>query len=126
MPRAKLLLLSLAAALIIYYFCFSIPYIPPDPVREKSTSPNTHPRSSSLQKQVSTSSLQVQKSNTPPANNYAFSAFLAAPSMPTEKDDDDLYFVGTRMLMYQLLYDPETRTNNSYPFVVLVTQDVSK
>lgn len=59
-----------------------------------------------------------------PTNNYAFAAFLAAPSMNTKDDSDDLYFVGTRMLIYQLLHDPETRTNNSYPFVVLATQDV--
>lgn len=30
------------------------------------------------------------------------------------------------MLIYQLLHDPETRTNNSYPFVVLVTEDVTQ
>jgi alpha-N-acetylglucosamine transferase len=28
------------------------------------------------------------------------------------------------MMIYQLLHDPTTRTNNSYPFVVLVTADV--
>jgi hypothetical protein len=28
------------------------------------------------------------------------------------------------MMIYQLLHDPETRTNNSYPFVVLVTKDI--
>jgi hypothetical protein len=61
-----------------------------------------------------------------PTHNYAFSLFLAAPSMKVETDADDLYFVGTRMLIYQLLYDPETRTNNSYPIVVLITEDVCK
>jgi len=61
-----------------------------------------------------------------PVNNYAFSAFLAAPSSAGQSDNDDLYFVGTRMLVYQLLHDPETRTNNSYPFLVLVTEDVCK
>ncbi|RDW76140.1 hypothetical protein BP5796_06961 [Coleophoma crateriformis] len=59
-----------------------------------------------------------------PTHNYAFSAFLAAPSMDTNDDNDDLYFVGTRLMIYQLLHDPATRTNNSYPFVVLVTEDV--
>jgi hypothetical protein len=58
------------------------------------------------------------------SNKYAFSAFLAAPSMQTREDNDDVYFVGTRMLIYQLLHDPKTRTNNSYPFVVLATSDV--
>ncbi|KAH8598346.1 nucleotide-diphospho-sugar transferase [Bisporella sp. PMI_857] len=61
-----------------------------------------------------------------PTHNYAFSAFLAAPVSASDDDNDDLYFVGTRMLIYQLLHDPETRTNNSYPFVVLVTEDVTR
>jgi alpha-N-acetylglucosamine transferase len=30
------------------------------------------------------------------------------------------------MLLYQLLHDPETRSPNRYPFVVLVTEDVSQ
>ena len=30
------------------------------------------------------------------------------------------------MLIYQLLHDPETRTNTSIPFLVLVTEDVSQ
>jgi hypothetical protein len=59
-----------------------------------------------------------------PTHNYAFTAFLAAPAEGGDDDNDDLYFVGTRILIYQLLHDPETRTNNSYPFVVLVTEDV--
>ena len=61
-----------------------------------------------------------------PTNNYAFSAFLAAPASGGKNDNDDLYFVGTRMMIYQLLHDPGTRTNNSYPFIVLVTEDVSE
>ena len=32
--------------------------------------------------------------------------------------------MGTRMLIYQLLHDPETRTNTSIPFVVVVTPNV--
>jgi hypothetical protein len=71
------------------------------------------------------SSHQSSKDRQPlPSTNYAFSAFLAAPTTETQNDDDDLYFVGTRMMIYQLLHDPTTRTNNSYPFVVLVTADV--
>lgn len=37
---------------------------------------------------------------------------------------EDHYLVGTRMLIYQTLYDPETRTKNNIPFVVLVAHDV--
>ncbi|KAL3425302.1 glycosyl transferase family 8 [Phlyctema vagabunda] len=61
-----------------------------------------------------------------PTNNYAFSAFLAAPSMEGQDDNDDLYFVATRLIIYQLLHAPETRTRNSYPFVVLVTKEVTQ
>ncbi|KAH8750442.1 nucleotide-diphospho-sugar transferase [Hyaloscypha finlandica] len=60
-----------------------------------------------------------------PTNNYAFTAFLASSNEAAD-DNKDLYFVATRMMIYQLLHDPETRTNNSYPFVVLVTKDVSE
>ncbi|KAI9729516.1 MAG: hypothetical protein M1818_008488 [Claussenomyces sp. TS43310] len=60
-----------------------------------------------------------------PTEKHAFAAFLAAPSQESKEDSDDVYFVGTRILIYQLLHDPATRTNNSYPFVVLVTEDVA-
>ena len=42
----------------------------------------------------------------------------------TVPDDEDEYFVGTRVLAYQLLYAPKTRTNTSIPFIVLATPDV--
>ena len=62
-----------------------------------------------------------------PANNYAFITFLGAYfSGDTANDDDDNYFVATRMLNYQLLHDPPTRTNSSYSFIVLVTDEVSQ
>lgn len=32
----------------------------------------------------------------------------------------------TRMLLYSLLHDPATRSNKSYPVVVLVTEDVAQ
>jgi hypothetical protein len=67
----------------------------------------------------------LSRPSSEPTHNYAFSAFLAAPAVGGEDDNDDLYFVGTRILIYQLLHDPVTRTNNSYPFLVLVTEDVS-
>ena len=59
-----------------------------------------------------------------PKHEYAYAAFLAEPEEPSENDDDDKYFVATRMLIYQLLHDPATRTNNSIPFLVLVTEDI--
>jgi alpha-N-acetylglucosamine transferase len=64
-----------------------------------------------------------------PAHKYAYTAFYS-PQTPPEKlsgeqlSDEDHYLVGIRMLIYQLLHDPITRTNTSIPFVVLVTADV--
>ncbi|KAJ9627229.1 hypothetical protein H2203_003691 [Taxawa tesnikishii (nom. ined.)] len=62
-------------------------------------------------------------------SKYAFATFLAGPA--GDKNDPDFnhdpYFVATRILAYQLLHAPETRSNDSsIPFVVLVTDDVSE
>ncbi|KAK4545766.1 hypothetical protein LTR36_002720 [Oleoguttula mirabilis] len=62
-------------------------------------------------------------------SKYAYATFLAGDSEATAGDDTinhDKYFVATRILAYQLLHARETRTNSDYPFVVLVTPDVSK
>jgi alpha-N-acetylglucosamine transferase len=39
-------------------------------------------------------------------------------------DDQDNYFVDARLLAYQLLHAPETKSRRPIPFVVLVTKDV--
>ncbi|OAL38462.1 hypothetical protein AYO20_02111 [Fonsecaea nubica] len=64
-----------------------------------------------------------------PESKYAYVVYLA----PTEKEDageedteDDVYLTSVRLLIYQLLHDPETRTNNSIPVVVLVSPQVSQ
>ena len=66
----------------------------------------------------------------------AFATFLAANANPDRKptdeesaainDEDDGYFLGTRVLAYQLLHSRSAGTNNSIPFLVLCTLDVSK
>ncbi|TID15566.1 Copper-transporting ATPase [Venturia nashicola] len=43
----------------------------------------------------------------------------------TDPDQEDLYFTAVRVLSYQLLHQPETRTDLSIPFVVFVTPHVS-
>ncbi|KAK5123881.1 hypothetical protein LTR85_002077 [Meristemomyces frigidus] len=65
----------------------------------------------------------------------AFATFLAANANPDAKatdeesaeinDEDDGYFLGTRVLAYQLLHSRTAGTNNSIPFIVLCTEDVS-
>ena len=59
---------------------------------------------------------------------YAFVAFLAGNWQNREFDDDneDTYFYSTRVMGYQLMHNPETRSNSSIPFVVLTTKGVSE
>lgn len=64
----------------------------------------------------------------------AFVAFLEAHTgtnrgdeaqgMTTEDEDD--YFVATRVLGYQLMHQPETRSNTSIPFIVVASSEVSQ
>ena len=61
-----------------------------------------------------------------PRHEFAFATFIAAPAKRSKTDEDDHYFIAARMLAYQLLHDPETKTASSIPFLVLVTEDVSE
>ncbi|RMZ16218.1 hypothetical protein D0862_01319 [Hortaea werneckii] len=59
---------------------------------------------------------------------YAYATFLAGDSSALSEDkvlEHDKYFVATRILAYQLLHAPETKSKHGYPFIVLVTSDVS-
>ena len=60
-----------------------------------------------------------------PGSKYAFVLFLADYSGDTlVTDEQDVYYIGTRVLVHQLLHNPETRTNTSIPVVILATPDV--
>lgn len=62
------------------------------------------------------------------ADGLAYMTFLAG-TMANSSDPNinhDHYYVATRILGYQLLHAPETRTNKSIPFVVLVTEDITE
>jgi len=68
---------------------------------------------------------QVEKAPDPEKPKYAFVTFLSSTTVDnTKPDDDDVYFVGARILAYQLLHDPQTRTRENIPFVVAVTRDI--
>jgi alpha-N-acetylglucosamine transferase len=63
----------------------------------------------------------------------AFATFLAAntnaqnlDNPEDEIDDEDGYYLGTRVLAYQLLHSRSAGTNSSIPFIVLCTEDVLK
>ncbi|GAB7352276.1 hypothetical protein MBLNU459_g2736t1 [Dothideomycetes sp. NU459] len=61
-------------------------------------------------------------------DGLAYMTFLAG-TMANLSDSDiehDKYFVATRILGYQLMHQPETRTRADIPFVVLVTEDISQ
>lgn len=57
---------------------------------------------------------------------YAVVTYLSRQFDGHENDDDneDQYYVGARLLAYQLLHSPQTRLETSMPFIVLVTKDV--
>lgn len=61
-------------------------------------------------------------------SKYAFATLLAADFDARESDDweEDRYFVATRVLAYQFLHAPDTRTTHGYPFVVMVAAEVSE
>ncbi|TKA75326.1 hypothetical protein B0A49_03610 [Cryomyces minteri] len=58
----------------------------------------------------------------------AYATFLTGTTADASDSDSshDRYFVATRILAYQLLHAPETRTNRSILFLVLVTDDISQ
>lgn len=75
----------------------------------------------------------VQQSQHSP--KVAYATFLAANANPGREptddasaaieDNDDGYFLGTRVMIYQLLHSKTAGTNNSIPFLVMCTDDVS-
>lgn len=78
---------------------------------------------------VRKSPFSLKSSVTPSVSKspYAFVTLLALnPKLDNNAvpDDEDEYFVGTRVLAYQLLHAPKTGTNTSIPFVVLATEDI--
>ncbi|KAL6248350.1 hypothetical protein RBB50_004605 [Rhinocladiella similis] len=55
---------------------------------------------------------------------YAYATFYSSPANDTRPLDEDKYFTATRVLLYQLLHHPSTKSNNSYPLLVLVPNHV--
>ncbi|KAJ9639069.1 hypothetical protein H2204_003977 [Knufia peltigerae] len=57
---------------------------------------------------------------------YAYATFYSSPADDTRPLDEDKYFTATRVLLYQLLHHPTTKSNNSYPLLVLVPKHVDR
>ncbi|KAI5238607.1 nucleotide-diphospho-sugar transferase [Aureobasidium subglaciale] len=56
----------------------------------------------------------------------AYMTLLTATMNAPEDPAQDHYFMATRILGYQLLHQPSTKTQKKIPFVVLVTKDVKQ
>ncbi|KAE9965271.1 hypothetical protein BLS_007740 [Venturia inaequalis] len=65
----------------------------------------------------------IRNQSEPIAKNRAYATLLT--TRITDPSQEDLYFTAVRVLSYQLLHQPSTRTNLSIPFVVFVTPHVS-
>ncbi|KAF2106641.1 hypothetical protein BDV96DRAFT_558783 [Lophiotrema nucula] len=63
-----------------------------------------------------------------PTKRYAYATFLGGQwdANDTSINDDGKHFTQTRMLLWQLKHDPGTRSPNNYPFLVLVTKEVTQ
>jgi alpha-N-acetylglucosamine transferase len=69
------------------------------------------------------SSQQEQTTAGEDSPKYAYATFLAGNG---NDDAEDVYYLGARLLAYQLIHAPETKSNNSIPFLVMVTHTVSE
>lgn len=63
-------------------------------------------------------------------SKYAIATFLTGGSTKNsttgdQEAEDDYYYIAARVLTYQILHAPETRSRRSIPFLVLVTPTVS-
>jgi alpha-N-acetylglucosamine transferase len=56
----------------------------------------------------------------------AYMTLLTATMDAPENPAEDHYFMATRILGYQLMHQPSTKTRRNIPFVVLVTEDVKQ
>lgn len=66
----------------------------------------------------------VERPAIEPTEKYAFVTFLNKPYTPLPSDDDDRYFVMARMMAFQILHNPDTKTQKGYPFIVVTSEGV--
>lgn len=120
------LFLSVATALAtianLVHFRIITPQQPTDLLSEAARGPTRHANTTRA------SAPADDQEEAAPQSPYAFVAFLADnwQHKAFDDDDDDAYFYATRVMGYQLMHNPATRTNTSIPFVVLTTTGVSE
>lgn len=119
MARTQLLFL---AALLSFVFVISIRSFNDAPWIIRGSASNLKQSASSY-----TSFLGFYESAAKQPKN-AFCVFLAEPNEMIKPGQEDVYFIGVRMLVYQLLHDPATKTSSESPnaFVVLVAPEVTQ
>ncbi|TVY47193.1 Uncharacterized protein LOCC1_G003431 [Lachnellula occidentalis] len=69
-----------------------------------------------------TPQLPITQNNT--ELKLAYATLLLPDTSSDPSRSTDIYFLSTRILNYQLLHDPRTRTTRAIPFLVLVTPDI--
>jgi hypothetical protein len=113
---------SLYSTFLVIFFIFFV-FLIYRPARHDS------PAADGLNPSGSASTLFPPGNHAEPLNlssvrsKYAYATFLAI-----DADEDsgigDEYFIATRVLAYQLLHAPGTRTHDGIPFIVVVNKDV--
>ncbi len=69
-------------------------------------------------------STTITTTTTTTDRKYAYATFYSSPANDTRPDDEDKYFTATRVLLYQLLHHPSTKTQHDYPLLILVPNHV--
>lgn len=121
---ARLYLIATAITVLVLLFILPLPSSARDTrsAFAKHVADVTKAATEGRTKTASTPSLEGTSSK------HAFATFLA--NDPSHQNDsainDDKYFVATRILGYQLLHAPETRSRNDTPFIVLADKAVSE
>jgi hypothetical protein len=65
----------------------------------------------------------------PHASKYAYATYLAiAPNDRADhaSEEEEKYFTAVRLLTYQLLHAPETKSHRNIPMIVVVNENVSE
>lgn len=116
-PHAQRLLIISAVSILGVYFLVSLSKGHIDTHSVKQYASNL--LSSNTQQDVYSPSNIDQE-------NLAYMTFLSGTVANKSETDinNDPYFVATRLLGYQLLHQPETKTRAKIPFIILVTEDV--
>ena len=100
-------------------------------LRGRKSSSDFHgiPSDLALKTQLATDiSIDQPTANGVEIEKVAYATLLTATTADVNdtNDEQDHYFIATRILTWQLLHSSVTRTNRSIPFLVLVTEDVSQ